>query len=77
MAEKVNVNRLPRLAPDGFEFGPHLIRGQHSARKRPEPAGLGDGDHHSGIHSAGHGGLNDRELDIKEGLDAMVGRDRH
>jgi hypothetical protein len=66
MAEEVQVDWVLGFPADDFEFGPDLTGSQHGTGERAESASLGDGDDHGGIHRAGHGGLDDGELDFQE-----------
>ena len=66
MAEEVDVEGLGRLCLDGRQFIAHGIEREHGAGQRAQPAGVGDCDSQSAALNAGHGRLNDRQLDVQK-----------
>ena len=67
MAEEIHVERLVRSAlAMAAKLLAHGIEVEHRAGQRAQPAGVRNGNRHRAALDAGHGRLDDRQVDAKE-----------
>ena len=68
VAKEIDVNGFVGVAGDVMQFIAHTLGIEHGAGQGTESARIGHGDRHGAGLCAGHGRLNDGELDTEQAL---------